>query len=68
MLYFYQYDCMVGLLQLFHAHVLPYVDVTIEVTARMFGCLGECVDDVLVGKEDSIYPKKRIQKQYYVGL
>lgn len=50
----YQYDGVVGLLQLFHAHILPYVDVAEEVTARMFGCLGKCVDDVLAGMKDPI--------------
>ncbi len=38
---------------LLNAHVLPHVHVTIEATARMFGCLRECVDDVLRRKEQN---------------
>lgn len=29
----YQYDCVVGLLQLFNAHILPHIYVTVETTA-----------------------------------
>ena len=54
---------MVGLLQLFHAHILPYVDVAKEVTARMFGRLGKCVDDILPGMKGPFYSKKRIQEK-----
>lgn len=50
----YQYDGVVGLLQLFHAHIFSYVDVAKEVTARMFGGLGECVDDVLAGMKGQL--------------
>lgn len=63
----YQYNCVVGLLQLFNTHILPYVDIAIEVTARMFGCLGECVDDILAGTKDPIYSKKMIQEHFMLG-
>lgn len=59
---------MIGLLQLFDTHILPYVDIAVEVTARMFGCLGKCVVDVLAGSKDPIYSKrKRFQEHLMLG-
>ncbi len=51
----YQYDCMVGLLKLFNAHILPHIHITIEATARVFGRLCERVDDVLRRRNDANY-------------
>lgn len=51
----YQYDCMVGLLKLFNAHILPHTHITIEATAGMFGRLRERVDDVLRRRKDQNY-------------
>lgn len=42
---------MVGLLQLFDAHILPDVHVPVEAAARQLGCLRERVDDVLIRRK-----------------
>lgn len=65
MVYFltlYQYDCMVGLLQLFDGHILPYIHVAVEVAARVLGRLCECVNDILRKGNNQSYSKKRTEK------
>lgn len=48
----HQYDGVIGLLQLLHAHVLPNVHVPIEAAARELGGLRERVHDILSRRED----------------
>lgn len=60
----YQYDCVVGLLQLFNAHVLPHIHIAVEATARMFGCLCESVDDVLTRRKDQNYTNKKTERLF----
>lgn len=55
----YQYDCVVGLLQLLDGHVLPYIYVAVEVAARVLGRLCECVDDILREGSKQSYSKKK---------
>lgn len=47
----HQYDRVVRPLQFADGHVLPDVDIAIETTAGMFGCLSKSIDDILEDKK-----------------